>query len=30
MTYYDLDDGDLVRLATVLTDDPEPAVGPRL
>ena len=30
MTYYDLDDGRLVELAMVRTDDPEPTAGPRL
>jgi hypothetical protein len=30
MTYYDVDDGALVELGTVATDDPEPAAGPRL
>ena len=29
MTYYDLEDGRLVRLATVPTDDPEPALDIR-
>lgn len=27
MTYYDLDDDELVRLTTVATDDPEPAIS---
>lgn len=30
MTYYDIYGGQLVELATVLTDDPEPNAGPRL
>lgn len=29
MTYYDLDDGSLQRVATLATDDPEPAVDAR-
>jgi hypothetical protein len=29
LTYYDVEDGQLVALATVATTDPEPAVDPR-